>query len=245
MHKFLFSFLILCALSNAQSKTTLTISGGFLPPESDLVGTIIHEISKRSNITIDYQVLPNKRSLIQANNGYVDGEGARILEINKYYPNLLPVPVQIHSINLIALTNRQLTLTKPSDLSNYNVGVIRGMKIAVLMSEKNTPVSLFKAPDHTTLINMLSANRLDVIITNKMGLFTSLDKIKKHKLFMAKEPLLSRSLYMQLHKKNKKYIPIFEKAIESMHKDGTYQKIHDDFYHPYHKKLKSSIQMLK
>ena len=113
------------------------------------------------------------------------------------------------------------------------------------MAEKNRPISLFKAPDHTTLINMLAANRLDVVITNKMGLFTSLDKIKKHKLFMTKEPLLSRPLYMQLHKKNKEYIPIFEKALESMHKDGTYQKIQDDFYHPYHMKLKGSVQILE
>ena len=242
MYKILFSFFLLCSLSNAQ--TSLTISTGFLPPESDLVENLMREISKRSNININYQVLPNKRSLIQANNGVVDGEASRILEINKYYPNLLAVPVKIHSIDLIALTNKEIKLSKPSDLKNYNVGVIHGMKIAVLMAEKNKPISVFKAPDHTTLINMLAANRLDVVITNKMGLFTSLDKIKKHNFFMSKEPLLSRSLYMQLHKKNKEYIPVFEKALESMHKDGTFQKIQDDFYNPYQAKLKGSIQTL-
>ena len=245
MYKVLFSFFLLCSLSNAETKTSLTITGGFLAPESDLIENLIREVSKHSKINIDYQSLPNKRSLIQANTGAVDGEAARILEINKYYPNLLPIPVQIHSIDLIAITNRQMTLSKPSDLSKYNVGVIHGMKIAVLMAEKNRPISLFKAPDHTTLINMLAANRLDVVITNKMGLFTSLDKIKKHKFFMTKEPLLSRSLYMQLHKKNKEYIPIFKKALESMHKDGTYQKFQDDFYRPYHKRLKGSIQILE
>jgi len=241
-------FIVLaCLLSPvfAQNIPSLTITSGFAAPESDLIGNIMKEVSKRSKINIHYDSLPNKRSLLNANTGITDGESSRIWEINNYYPNLVRVPAQSHSIDLVVLTKRKIILKGPSELSQYNVGVIHGMKIAVLLAEKNKPLSLLKATDHETLIRMLIADRLDVIITNKSGLLSSLDMIKGHNLYLREEPLMTRPLYMQLHKKNQAYIPQLKAALDSMHEDGTYQRIQNDFFQPYQDKLEKSVHILK
>ena len=244
MKKVFISLCCLCLLSLANEVQTLSLSSGFGQPESDLIHNIMQEVSKRSGVKILYEALPNKRSLLTANSGVNDGETTRILEINKYYPNLVPVPVQSYSIDLMAVTNKNIKIESPSDLSQYNVGVINGMKIAVLMAEKANPHSLIKVTDHETLIRMLLIDRLDVMITNKMGLLANIDKVKGTKLYLHTKPLMSRPLYMQLHKKNARYIPKFKDALESMHKDGSWKKIQDDFFKPYDAKLKSSFILI-
>ncbi len=240
-------FLLICFFSSlvfGENQTKLTITSGFVAPESDLIENIMKEVSKRSNINIQYESLPNKRSLVNANSGITDGETSRIWEINDYYPNLVRVPVQSHNIELVVLTKKKIHLEGPQDLSKYNVGAIHGMKIAVIIAEKNNPISFVKATDHETLIRMLVSDRLDVVITNKIGLLSSLDKLKGQDLYLHAKPLMTRPLYMQLHKKNISYIPQLQSALESMHKDGTYQKIQDDFFKPYEDKISKSLKIL-
>ncbi len=245
MKKIFIVFYLLCTLLRAEDRPSLSLTSGFLEPESQLIEKMVYEVGKRAKIDISIDFLPNKRSLIQANKGVYDGEGARIWEINTFYPNLIPVPGQIHTIDLIALTNRKLVINKPSDLAKYNVGVIHGMKIAVLMAEKAKPISLYKAPSYDILFNMLTSNRLDVVITNRIGIIRSLEHIGEHQLFMMERPLMTRPLYMQLHTKNKAFIPRLQKAFEAIHADGTYTKFQDDFYKPYQNKMKTAITILK
>lgn len=240
-------FLIICILSVfgwAETKPRLTITTGFPSPESDLIETVLKEVEKRSEIIIDFDSLPNKRSLVNANLGITDGEAARIKGIDKYYPNLFIVPSQSHAIELIAISNQVLPLSSPKDLHNYNVGVIHGMKIAVVMAEKNKPISLIKATDFTTLIRMLVANRLDIIIMNKTGVLFNQDKFKGHNLYLYEKPLMIRPLYMQLHKKNKAYIPRLQSALDTMHKDGTYQNIQNNFFKAYKKELSKTLHLI-
>ena len=239
--------LIVCMLSIlgwAENRPRLTISTGFAYPENRLIQTLMKEVSRRSNINIQFESLPNKRSLVNANSGIADGEAARVLEISNYYPNLIPIPSQTHSIELVALSKNKILLSGPQDLKKYNVGVIHGMKIAVLMAEKNKPISLVKATDYETLVRMLDANRLDIVIMNKSSILVNQDRFKGRNLYLQTRPLMTRPLYMQLHKKNKAYIPRLQKALDSMHQDGTYLKMHNDFYKPYQDELPKTLHMI-
>jgi len=244
MKKIFISICCLCTLLTAEDLPTLTISCGFNPPETVLIENVMKEVSKRAKVNIHYEVFPNKRSLVNANTGITDGDATRVWEINDYYPNLIRVPVPSHSIDLVVLSKKKIYVKDPSELSQYNVGVVRGMKIAVLLAEKNKPLSLLKATEHETLIKMLLADRLDLVITNEIALFSSLDKIRGHKLYMNNKPLMSRPLYMQLHKKNRAYIPPLQTALESMHKDGTYKRIRDDFFRLYENEIDTTLMIL-
>jgi len=221
---FLFAF----AHANEMPKLTINIAWG--EPERSFVYDVTQEMFKRAKINVLLQDMPNKRSLINANSGVDDGDATRVWEINKYYPNLVPVPVQSFNIDIVAVTNRDIKIERVSDLHHYNVGVINGMKIAVLMAEEAKPLSLSKVTKHDTLLKMLASNRLDVVLVNKASLFNHIDKIKDRGFYLVAKPLMTRPLYLQLHKKNEKYVPRLQAALESIHADGTYQRIYDDVF---------------
>lgn len=245
MLKIFFTICVLISLLQAEDRASITLTTGFPAPESHLIENVIKEVSKRSNINIHFESLPNKRSLVNANSGVTDGEAARILEINKYYPNLLPIPSQVHSIELVVLSKNQIILSSPSDIVKYNVGVIHGMKIAVNMAEKNKPISLVKATNFEALVRMLIADRLDIIIMNKSAVLFNQSKFRGNNLYLQEDPLMTRPLYMQLHKKNKAYIPKLQKALESMHQDGSYQKIQNNFLKSYQEKLSETLHIME
>ena len=178
---------------------------------------------------MEYQTLPNQRSLINANRGIFDGEAARIWEINESYPNLIRVPVSIHSLDLLILSRHKIVIKKMSDLKNYHIGVIRGMKISEKLAKDIEPLSITAATSHLSLFKMLKNNRLDIIISNKIGLFTNISAIKNKGFHLVKKPLISRPLYVHLHQKHKALVPKFEKVFKSMRDDGTYQRIRESF----------------
>lgn len=244
MNKVFFIILSLLLTLWAEKRPSLTINSGFEKPETYLIQEVLAEVFKRAKIDLVYQNLPNKRSLINANRGLDDGDATRVLEISNYYPNLRPVPVEDHKIEIMALTNKKIKLTDPSQLSNYHVGVIRGMKIAVLMGQKAKPKSLTLGTDSIQLLKMLNSKRLDVVLINKSGLLAGLTKIVPENLFLVKKPLLTRKLYLHLHKKNESHIPALQKALQSMHDDGTYTKIQKEFYKTFDKKIKAWVTLI-
>ncbi|PHR56371.1 MAG: hypothetical protein COA44_08420 [Arcobacter sp.] len=244
MKYILMLFLVFSTISSAQEDKVFTINTGFKAPANKFVEMITLEAFKRAGLKINFQGLPNKRSLINANSGIDDGDAARVWEISDYYPNLIRVSVKNSQIDIVVLTNKKIIINELSDLSKYNVGVIHGMKIAVVSAQKANPVSLYKAKDYETLVKMLSIDRLDLILTNRVSLYRNMKALEGKKLYLREEPLLSRPLYLHLHKKNKAYIPVLEKAYRSMHEDGTYTKLHDEFYKEFEGKLEQSLIIL-
>ncbi|NOR58747.1 MAG: transporter substrate-binding domain-containing protein [Sulfurimonas sp.] len=235
---FMFSFTL-------AAQRVLTINSGFNFPETNLVESIINEGFTRAQIPLRYQTLPNQRSLLNANNGTDDGEAARILELNSIYPNLIRVNVPIHTIELVVLSMRKLYIKEPADLKHYNVGVIRGMKIAERISEDAKPLSLTKATSHLTLIKMLSSHRLDAIVTSKIILLSSLSETKDKVFYITSKPILSRPLYFHLHKKHKDLIPKFEEAFKSMIDDGTIEKLYSTFLIDLEAKQDKALKVIK
>ena len=245
MKKFSLFISILFTLSCAQEIPGLTINTGFPSPKNQFVESVAQEAFKRAKIRLNFQVLPNKRSLLNANEGIDDGDASRVWEISDYYPNLVRVPVISSHIDIVAVANKKVEINSPSDLSMYHVGVIHGMKIAVLLAESSKALSVQKATDYETLIKMLVAGRLDVMLTDKVSIYKDLEMLKGLNLYLVEKPLMSRPLYLHLHKKNAAYIPQLEAAYTSMYKDGTYKRLRDEFYLPYESKLEESLILLK
>ncbi|MFT5660118.1 MAG: polar amino acid transport system substrate-binding protein [Sulfurimonas sp.] len=229
MKKNLFLLLFLFFLPIHVAALSLKISSGFDAPETYLIESVLREGFKRANIDLVFQTLPNQRSLLNANKGISDGEASRIWKINEYYPNLIRVPVSTHSIDLVVLSKEKIDVKDFSQLKKYNVGVVRGMKIAEKLVQESKPRSYIAATNNLTLIKMLENNRIDVIVSSKIGLLVSLKESKSKDLYMIERPLLSLPLYMHLHKKHQELIPRFEKAFKSMIEDGTYQRARNSF----------------
>lgn len=229
---------------SAEEDKIFTINTGFTAPANEFVEMITQEAFKRANLKIDFQGLPNKRSLINANSGIDDGDAARVWEISDYYPNLIRVPVKNSQIDIVVLSKEKIIINDISDLAKYNVGVIHGMKIAVVLAQKAKPVSLYKGTNYQTLVKMLIAERLDIVLTNRINIYRNMEVLEGEQLYLREKPLLSRPLYLHLHKKNKAYVKVLEKAYQSIHDDGTYNKLHKQVYESFDSKLKDSLIIL-
>ncbi|MDA7816805.1 transporter substrate-binding domain-containing protein [Sulfurimonas sp.] len=230
-------------LSLSLPAKALTISSGFSEKESVLVYSVLSEMFKRANIELDYQVLPNQRSLLNANNGVSDGDATRIWNIDKMYPNLIRVPVQVHSLDLVLISNKKLNFKDLSDLKNYNVGVIRGMKIAEKTVAKHSPKSVTAGTNHDQIMMMLESGRIDVVVAAKIEFYLNLENSKSDTLYLHKKTILSLPLYPQLHKKNKAYIAKLRDALQSMHDDGTYKEIQNMFLNGLESRHKDKVKV--
>jgi len=243
MDKFIIIFILTLSFLHA-TEQELRINSGFTFPETNLLKSIVTEGFKRANIPLKFQTLPPQRSLLNSNLGIDDGEAARIFDINKLYPNLVRVCVPIHSIDIVLLSKENLHIKEPSDLKNYNVGVLRGVKIAESIAEKAKPLSITRATNYLMLIKMLNNHRIDVIIGSKIALLSIFSEIKEQGLFMTLKPIMSLPLYTYLHKKHKALIPQLEKAYNSMMKDGTHKKIQNLFLNNLQKKISVNIKII-
>ena len=176
-----------------------------------------------------FEINQTNVSLLKAAQGIVDGDATRVFEMNKMHPSLLIVPISTHHIQLIAISKNDVFVKKPSDFKNYRIGVVQGVKIAEKLAKELSTRPISAVTDDKVLIEMLFKDEIDIVITNKISLFTNYTHISDFKLNIRKMPLISRPLYMHLHKKHKHLIPRFTKAFKSMIDDGTYQDIQRKF----------------
>ena len=241
--KSLVLFLLIIHLAFGQEK--LTINCGFQQPEATLITNVLKSIFHEANIGLTVQILPNKRSLVNANNGTNDGDATRIWNINKYYPNLVRVPLRTHHIDIVALTNKKHHIKSFEDLKPFNVGVVRGMKITEVKVAAIKPQSLSKISDYGQLLRMLKTGRIDVIITDKTSLLNEIKKRRITSLFLVKKPLLVLPLYIHLHKKNQHFIPRLTKAIETLNKTNTLTKIENTFFNDLEKETRHLVKLIE
>lgn len=220
------------------------ISSGFPEPETFLVESIVKEGFKRAGIPMEYQTVPTERSLINVNLGLDDVEAGRIEGMEKIYPNLVRVPVPIHSIDIVLLSKKRIHIKNISDLKPYHVGLNRGVKIAETIAKQANPKSITEATSYPMLMKMLSNNRIDVIITSKIAIFTLLTDTEEKGLYMTSKPLVSRPIYTYVNKKHQYLIPKLKTAYKSMETDGTIKKLHEQFLQELGKKIGHKIEVV-
>lgn len=241
---FLLGIFVSQLLFAQSSQQILRINSGWKGPEAGLVSEVLQAIFKEADIGLKVQVLPNKRSIMNANSGIDDGEATRIWNINKYYPNLVRVPIQTHHIDIVALSHKKLSIKAFSDLKAYHVGVVRGMKIVEVKVGAVKPKSLTNIDKYDQLLQMLQSHRLDVIVADKTSLLNEIKKNKIKGLYLTNKPLLIVPLYLHLHKKHQHLIPKIEKAIKTLKHKGSLAAIEDRFFHKIEKDLKSMVTLI-
>jgi len=250
MSKAIFFIIILSVTSFLKAKTKeLSVNSGFPIPETFLVESIVAEGFKRAGIEMKYHTLPPERSLRNVDLGIDDVEAGRIEGLSKTYPNLVRVRVPIHSIDIVFLSRdnahpKGQHIKTIADIKPYNVGLIRGVKIAERIAQKANPKSITKATSYAMLIKMLVNGRIDVIITSKIALLTMLGQTKERGLHMTSKPIVSLLLYTHLNKKHSSLIPKLEHSYNSMLKDGTIKKLHYDFLHDLERKIGVTVEIV-
>jgi len=194
------------------------------PKQTGFMDEVAAEAFRRIGYQLKTTRLPAERGLKSSNQGHIDGEMSRIKGLNKNYTNLLRVPENIMEWHFVAFSYKPIDLSKGwNTLSGKSVSYINGWKIL----ENNIPsyAEIIKTTNSTDLFTLLRRMRADYIIYERWGGIYLLRKMAIKNVKICKPALAVKKMFIYLHKDHKSLVPRLAKALSTMKKDGSYQKL--------------------
>lgn len=206
----------------------LVISTVFTPPLSDLDGSgmldrIVREACRRIGIKVEYIHLPGERSLQNANNGLIDGDILRIGDMERLYPNLVPVPEKIMDFEFVAFTRRQdVTIQDWASLRPFATSIVTGWKIL----EINVPAQgRVDVQNLGLLFTLMLKDRTDIVVHERYEGLWQARALGLEDVRVLLPPLAVREMYLYLNKKHHSLTEPLADALRAMKRDGTYSAI--------------------
>ncbi|MRR34891.1 transporter substrate-binding domain-containing protein [bacterium] len=194
------------------------------PDGSGIADRIVREALRRAGVTAKFVTAPSERSLVNANEGIVDGEYLRIAGLEKKYPNLVMVPEPICEYEFAAFAkDRGIGIKGWKSLRPHNVGYITGWKI---LEENVTGVkSLTTVNNEDVLFELLRSGRADVVIFERFGGDAYLKRTGTKDIHPLSPSLARRRMHLYLNRRNASLVPVLAKALGQMKQDGTWRRI--------------------
>lgn len=229
-------YTILCSLAfnvNADRRIVELNSTGNpplnTPDKSGFLDILVTEALSRIGVELRIVFLPAERGLLEANNGYIDGEINRIAGLDATYLNLMPVPEKLMDWEFVVFTKMKDTpIDGWTSLQGKSVAIINGWKIL----ERNIPVEsdLIKVKKHSQLFALLFNDRVDYIVYERWGGLEYLRQNRSHGVAMLSPPLVVKEMYIYLNKKHRDLVGPLALALRQMKADGSYQKVYDQAF---------------
>ncbi|MCK5696612.1 MAG: transporter substrate-binding domain-containing protein [Gammaproteobacteria bacterium] len=237
----LFSFLFFSFFTLQAQAQTISIVANTWPPYVDkaldgegLAMKIVKAAFKHSGHTSKIIIEPWSKALNGLHIGAYDVVGAIWKTEERKKELLYSQPYLTNNIVLITNVNSQITFDSLKDLQGLVVGVLKGYEYDDKFM--NDPKILkFQANRLTQNLIAIQNGKLDVAIADKRLALYELKNFmgsnSNHFQFLPKR-LNSRKLYLATTKgnpKNKVIIEQFNKGLQAIKKNGTYQTILDEF----------------
>jgi len=169
---------------------------------------VLERVYAEAGIDVEFIMLPNKRSLVTANNGGCAAEVSRIARVIRKFSNLELVPTPLRNIKAYAFKNigANVSVANWGDLKGLKVAVVRGEVYAAEATKGLNPTIV---DDYPALFRFLSARNIDVGVGLNVSVIDALshtalrDKIEKLPTILAEEPVyhLVRKNFPQLNAK--------------------------------------------
>ncbi|GLR83360.1 substrate-binding periplasmic protein [Bradyrhizobium iriomotense] len=189
-------------------------------PDQYVGGEMLRAVYARLNIKLEFEDVPGKRALALSSAGELDGEIQRIGTLSKDYPTLVRVSPAINYIEPAVFTTKlRFDVAGWDSIKDYSIGIVRGVG-----SSENGTQGFGRVTATTnleSLIQMLDADRFDVIVTD---LFSGLAAVRKLNLqarvYPLSPPLERIDIYHYLHERHRDLVPKVGKVIEEMTASG-------------------------
>ncbi|MDO6446785.1 hypothetical protein Q4493_13455 [Colwellia sp. 1_MG-2023] len=207
---------ILILFSTSSFAKTITLSRGHDAALQSFSELVLHDAYQKIGIQLNIIHTPVGRSLLLANNGEVDGEVSRIINIEKEYKNLIRVPVPINYVDIRMFSYNKILLMHNADISSfYRIGCVKGVilikKIISELDETCQSVTGFKQA-----VAMLNQNKLDAILLPlSVGLYFKKADSQFFTSFYG-DTLGSEPLFHYLHKKHYELVPKLTAILNDM-----------------------------
>ena len=194
------------------------------PEHTGFLDKVAGQMMEDNGYRLQTVQLPAERGLINSNAGLEDGEMIRVAGMEKFYPNLIPIPEKLIDMEFAVFSKQAIDLKKGwKALENKTVAFINGWKILEINIPKTAEITKVKTPKQ--LFTLLKQGRTDYIIYSKWSGLYLLDKMGMHEVKQQQPLLAKKGMFMYLHKKHKKLIPGLTKALVAMKKDGRYDRL--------------------
>jgi polar amino acid transport system substrate-binding protein len=196
---------------------SLTI-GKSVDPIAEISSRVLAKAYERIGIDVTFTDLPAERSLMEANDGQLDGDVNRIIGIEKAYPNLIRVPVAVNSMEQVVFTKQHdFTVDGWESLRPYRIAIRIGTKVA----EYGTAgMNVAAFPTFDQVFTLLSQDRYDVAVAATVTGLYYVKKLELKDVRLLLPPLAKTDLYHYLHKKNGYLLTAISNALYDMQQDG-------------------------
>lgn len=217
---------MLCSF-NLYSQNKLVISTIENAPPAATVIPVLTEAYKRIGIDVEFKSYPAMRAIENSNHGITDGEGFRVADIEKEYPNLIRIniPVRVDNMYIYIKKGREFEVDGWNSIPRgYILGYKRGIKFI------QYAVDQYKLESKTTsnmdqLMQSLDADRNDLVIAGVKEAENSLNTLNLTNIVKLETPIHSVKLYHYLNVKHKGVAEKLEKVLMEMESSGEMERI--------------------
>jgi ABC-type amino acid transport substrate-binding protein len=230
MLKFFFKIMIMVLLApnvGAQGKDTLRIAK-MESPDHRLLMRVVSEAYDRLQIPIEFIEFPGKRSLYEANAGYVDADLSRVKDVEKEFTSLRRIPTPIFWFEATAFSkSKDLRINGWESLRDLRIGIMRGMVYAEKGVKGLPRVTIVDKPAH--LFKMLDSDRIDVAIFSDINGFALIKELRLPAIHALKPALERIEAFHYVHKKHEALVPKLDVIFQEMKSSGQLDRMRQDF----------------
>lgn len=221
-------FVLLATSVPCWAQETLRIATTESPPLSTpahdgMLDRLVVEAFARAGYHVDIVPMPGERGLISVVVGDTDGDMNRIHGLESLYPDLVQSTESNMLYDIMVFSRRSdLVVRDWDDMLDYHVGYITGWKI---LEEHVRAKSLTKVDNPDQLFALLTHDRVDLIIFDRLGGEYRIRQHGLHDVQVIEPPLATREMFLYLHRRHQDLLPAYEEALRSMKTDGSHQRI--------------------
>lgn len=167
-----------------------------------------------------------ERSLVDANEGFADGDVGRVEGIDLVFTNLVRVPEPVlDERSFVAFSIKGKTDCRASweDLGDYTVGYVHGWKIFDL----NTYSAKKRVPVVTTkhLFQLLEAEAIDIALSARLDGLAMAKELEIKDIQVLEPALAKKKMYLYLNKQHTELVVPLADIIKEMKASGRYDEL--------------------
>lgn len=214
-----------CSHSHAVDTLHIARIPGF--PDQTVSSEILKEAYRRLQIPVEFIDVPAKRALLLSSSGVLDGEVARIADVETQYPSLLRISPAINFIEPSAFAkNAKFAINGWEALNGHRIGIVQGVGSSE-RGVKGLP-AVQAVPNQATLLKMLYADRIDVAVTDLFSGMITLKELGLNSAIRPMSPPLQKIyIYHFLHENHRALVPKVEAVLREMERSGELTRLRE------------------
>ncbi|OIQ50358.1 hypothetical protein BerOc1_02289 [Pseudodesulfovibrio hydrargyri] len=180
---------------------------------------------ERAGLAVEFVPLPQKRSLVQAVDGVIDGDVGRIPGLERKFPTLVRVDVKLLDLVGVAyvVKGQRMGDYRPELLATLRAGAVRGVLWAEKVMDGHR---LEQVNNYETLFGMLLEGRIDLALASRLSaedVFRA-DRARYARIRGLDPPVYHVPFYHYVNIACADIVPRLEKALRELRAEGHWRE---------------------